>query len=67
MKQELIWLLLVIGVGVGALFCSKVVRTMVREVVVHPKQRCKIEVTKNKVTVTPQQKRGPEEVQHVRN
>lgn len=67
MKQELIWLLLVMGVVVVALFSSKTVRAMFRETLVHPKQACHIAVTKNKVTVTPQQKPELEEVKHVRS
>jgi hypothetical protein len=64
MKQELIGLLLVIAGVVVALFFSRTVRAMVKEAVIHPKQQCKIEVTKNKVTVTPQQKA---EVKNVRS
>jgi len=55
MERELAWMILVmVGVFV-ILLCSKVVRTMMREAVMHPKERCKIEVTKNGITVTPQQ------------
>jgi hypothetical protein len=64
MKQELIGLLLVIVGVVVALFFSRTVRAMVKEAVIHPKQPCQIEVTKNKVTVTPQQKA---EVKNVRS
>ena len=67
MKQELTLLLLVIAGVVVALFCSRVVRTMVREAVMRPKERCKIEVTKNKVTVTPQRRPELEEVKDVRS
>ena len=66
MKQELIWLLLVMGIAAVALLCSKTVRAMFRETLVHPKQACDIAVTKNKVTVTPQEPER-EEVKHVRS
>jgi hypothetical protein len=65
MNQELIWLLFVIVGVVAALSCSRIVRTMVREAVMRPKERCKIEVTKNTVTVTPQHKPELEEIKHV--
>jgi len=64
MKQELIGLLLVISGAVVALVFSRTVRAMVKEALVHPKQACEIEVTRNNVTVTTQHKA---EVNNVRS
>ena len=64
MKQELIGLLVVISGAVVALFFSRTVRAMVKEAVVHPKETCEIEVTKNRVTVKTHQK---PEVNNVRS
>ena len=63
MKQELIWMVLVVVGGLVALFFSKTVRTMIRETLVHPKQTCDIAVTENRVTVT----REPKESEEVKN
>jgi hypothetical protein len=64
MKQELIWLVLVIVGGLVALFFSKTVRAMFREALVHPKQTCDIAVTENRVTVTARKKHESEEVKN---
>lgn len=64
MRQELIWMVLVIVAVLVALFFSKTVRAMFRETLVHPKQTCDIAVTENKVTVTARKKPESEEVKN---
>lgn len=64
MKQELIWIVVVVAGGLVALSFSKTVRTMIRESLVHPKETCHIAVTENRVTVTA---RKPSESEEVKN
>ena len=52
MKQELIWLLVVMIAGLIALLCSRMMRTVVKEAIARPKEKCTIQMSDNKVTVT---------------